>query len=227
MATSAPSFSTMSTRTKILAVIGIVAALSYIAAGRMDDAYWLRMITKAIPVLVLAYWVSSLRVKGRYQLAITVGLLLCALGDILLEFSADSFLLGLIAFLLGHVAYIVAFVQDSRKLYPFRGAAAYGYSALAMSVLLFTGNLGGMLIPVQIYVVVIATMLWRAGARVGAPGIAKFSAWSGLIGALFFVFSDTVLAFRLFETPIQLDGSVVIITYWLGQLGIALSAWRE
>ena len=54
-----------------------------------------------------------------------------------------------------------------------------------------------------------------------------FSAWAGLVGALFFVFSDSMLAFHLFETPIQLGGAVVIVTYWLGQLGITLSAWRK
>lgn len=226
MTTSAPSLSSLSTRSKGLALVGVVAALLYMAAGRLDDAYWLRMITKPIPVLMLALWVSGLRVKGRYQLAITVGLLLCALGDILLEFSSATFLFGLIAFLLGHVAYIAAFLQDSRKLYPYRGAAAYGYGALAMGFLLATGNLGSMLVPVYVYVIVIATMLWRAASRVGAKGVPRFSAQAGLIGALLFVFSDTILAFRLFDTPIQLGGVAVMLAYWLGQLGIALSAWR-
>ena len=113
MNTSRPSLATMSTRTKILAAIGIIAALIFIVAGQMADSYWLRMVTKPIPVLVLAYWVSTLRVKGPYQLAILIGLLLSALGDILLEMSDTTFLFGLVAFLLGHVAYIVAFTRDS------------------------------------------------------------------------------------------------------------------
>lgn len=227
MTSSAPSFATMSTRSKLLAVVALAAGLLYLAAGRMDDAYWLRMVTKPIPVLMLAFWVSGLRVKGRYQLAIMLGLLLTALGDILLEYSEATFLLGLAAFLLGHIAYIAAFLQDTRKLYPYYGAAAYGYGLFAMFFLLSTGELGGMFIPVQLYVLVITTMLWRAACRREVPALPRFSVWAGLIGALLFVVSDSILAFRLFGTPIQLGGAAVMVTYWLGQLGIALSAWRR
>jgi len=227
MNTSRPSLVTMSTQTKILAVIGVIAALLYIVAGQMADSYWLRMISKPIPVLLMAYWVSTLRVRGRYQLAIMIGLLLCALGDILLELSDAAFLFGLMAFLLGHIAYIVAFLQDNRKLCPLRAAAAYTYGLVAFMFLYRTGSLGAMRIPVMIYVAVISIMLWRAASRVKMPRVPAFSAWAGLVGALFFVFSDSVLAFRLFNTPIQLGGSIVIVTYWLGQLGISLSAWRK
>lgn len=226
MEPSAPSFANASTRSKALAVVGVLAGLLYIAAGQWENSYWLRMIAKPIPVLVLAYWVSTLRVKGRYQLYIMIGLLLSALGDILLEFSEATFLLGLVAFLSGHIAYIVAFLQDTRKLYPFRAAVAYTYGLAAFGFLYFAGNLGTMMVPVFIYVMVISVMLWRAASRVGSPQVPVFSAWAGLIGALFFVFSDSVLAFRLFETPIQIGGAVVMVTYYLGQLGIALSAWR-
>jgi uncharacterized membrane protein YhhN len=227
MTLSAPRFAASSTRSKVLAAIGVVAAVVYIVAGTQPDTYWLRMVAKPIPVLMMALWVSSLRVRGPYQLAIMIGLLLSALGDILLEFSEATFLFGLIAFLLGHVAYIVAFLQDNRKLCPYRAAAVYLYGLAAFGFLYFTGALGAMRIPVMVYMVVICVMLWRAASRLKAPGILPFSAWAGFIGALFFVFSDSVLAFRMFETPIQLGGAVVIITYWLGQLGITLSAWRK
>ena len=227
MTSSAPTFSTMSTRSKLLAVIGLAAALIYLAAGRMDDAYWLRMISKPIPVLMMAFWVSGLRVKGRYQLAIMIGLLLTALGDILLEYSDATFLLGLGAFLLGHIAYIAAFLQDTRKLHPFYGAAAYAYGFFAAVFLMTTGDLGGMIGPVYLYILIITTMLWRAAARLDMPTLPRFSVWAGLIGAILFVVSDSILAFRLFGTPIQLGGAAVMVTYWAGQLGIALSAWRK
>ena len=154
-----PSLAAASTRSKVLIAVGIIAALLFIAAGQLPDAYWLRMITKPIPVLLMAYWVSTLRVRGRYQLAVMIGLLLCALGDILLELSEVTFLFGLIAFLLGHVAYIVAFLQDNRKLCPLRAAAAYTYGLLAFGFLVRTGTLADMRIPVMVYVAVISVML--------------------------------------------------------------------
>ncbi len=227
MTASAPRFTDMTTRSKVLAVIALAAALLYLVAGRMDNAYWLVMIAKPIPVLMLALWVSGLRSRGRYQLAIMVGLLLAALGDILLEYSETTFLLGLVAFLLAHVAYIVAFLQDTRKLHPFYGAAAYAYGFFAAIFLMTTGDLQGLIGPVYLYILIITTMLWRAAARLDVPTLPRFSVWAGLAGALFFVVSDSILAFRLFDTPIQLGGIAVMATYWLGQLGIALSAWRK
>lgn len=213
-----------SARVVVLLAVGLAAAAAYLLADRLGDAYWLRMVTKPIPVLCLALWVSWLPRRGRYQLAVTVGLLLCALGDILLELSEATFLLGLVAFLLGHVAYIVAFLHDTRKLHPFYGAAAYAYGLFAMLFLINTGDLGNLLGPVQLYVLVIATMLWRAACRLDAPQVSRFSARIGLAGALFFVISDSILAFRLFGTPIQLGGAAVMLTYWAGQTLIALSA---
>jgi len=90
-----------------------------------------------------------------------------------------------------------------------------------------TGDLGGMIGPVYLYILVITTMVWRSAARLDAPGVVRFSALAGLIGAILFAVSDSILAFRLFGTPIQLGGVAVMLTYWLGQLGIALSAWRR
>lgn len=227
MNTSAPTLSTLSTRSKVLLALGLIAAVIFLISGQIENNAMLRLISKPIPVLLMALWVSGLQVKGRYQLAIIIGLLLSALGDLLLEMSEAAFLLGLIAFLLGHVAYIVAFLQDTRKLLPYYGAAAYAYGLFAMFFLLSTGDLGGMLIPVQMYILVITTMLWRAACRREVHTLPRFSVWAGLAGALLFVVSDSILAFKLFGTPIQLGGVAVMLTYWPGQLGIALSAWRR
>jgi uncharacterized membrane protein YhhN len=135
--------------------------------------------------------------------------------------------LGLIAFLLGHVAYIIAFTRDGRGLYPVRGLIAYAYGALAYGYLYRSGDLGDMTLPVLAYVIVICTMLWRASCRVGAPGVVERSAWAGLAGAAFFTLSDTLLALRMFAGQRPLGPYAVIITYWLGQLGISLSAYWQ
>lgn len=227
MTTSAANLRNTSTRTKVLAAIAIVAAVLYLLLDLRGGLDWLHLVLKPIPVLMLALWVSTLPLKGRYQMAIAAGLLLSALGDVLLEISDATFLFGLVAFLLGHVAYIVAFVQDCRRLCPWRAVAAYAYGALAFAFLLATGDLGAMTVPVLLYVIVITSMLWRAASRVDAPGVLAFSARAGLIGALFFVASDSILSFRMFGTPINLGGLAVMATYWLGQLGIALSAMQS
>ena len=215
-----------SSRTKLIAAAGVLAAAVYLYAGWVDN-YWLGMISKPIPVLAMAAWLATLPRKGRMQQAVITGLLLCALGDVLLESAADAFLFGLIAFLLGHVAYIVAFTQDSRGLYPLRALLAYGYGAVVYGYLLQNGELGAMALPVLIYMLVICTMLWRAAARARAPGIDGRSAWIGLIGALFFTLSDSLLALGMFAGQRPLGPNAVILTYWAGQLGITLAAgWQ-
>ena len=213
-------------RSIILFAVGFVAAIVFMTTGK-EENFWLHLISKPIPVLAMALWLGLLPGKGRYQWAVIAGLLLSATGDLLLSWSDETFLLGLIAFLLGHVAYIFAFLRDSRGLYPIRGLLAYAYGALAYGYLYTAGDLGDMTIPVLAYMIVICTMLWRASCRVGVPGIYERSAWLGLAGAAFFTLSDTLLALGMFAGQRPLGPHAVIITYWMGQLGITLSAYWQ
>ncbi|MDX1414815.1 MAG: lysoplasmalogenase [Candidatus Promineifilaceae bacterium] len=214
----------LSKRTKALAVVGLAAAVLFIF-GHDADIYWLRMVTKAVPVLCMALAIAFQTDKGRYQWLVITGLLFCAGGDLLLEASPATFVFGLVSFLLGHVFYIAAFVQDCRKPYWGRAALAYGYGVLIFAVLFFAGDLGDMTIPVLAYVIVICTMLWRAAARYGDPEVMPESGRTGFWGAVMFVFSDTVLAvsrFGVLAHPYL--RYVVIISYWLGQLDITRAA---
>jgi uncharacterized membrane protein YhhN len=225
---SNPAAPLLSNRNKALAVIGLMAAGLFIA-GHALDLYWLRMIAKPIPVLLMALWVYLLADKGVYRWAIIVGLLLSMLGDILLEASPETFIFGLVAFLLGHIAYIVAFTRDGRRLYPGRALLTYGYGVVLFVVFLTQGDLGDMMIPILLYVIVITTMLWRAASRVGVAGIQAFSARAGLLGAILFTFSDTLIALNMFvwDLPQPWTRYVIIGAYWLGQLGIMLSARQD
>ena len=214
----------MSNRSKVIIIVGLAAAVLFIY-GHDADIYWLRMIVKPIPVLCMALVVALQPDKGRYQWLVISGLLLSAAGDVLLEASAETFLFGLVAFLLGHVAYIAAYLQDGRKPYWGRAALSYGYGVVVYAVLYLAGDLGQMAVPVALYVLVICTMLWRAAARYGDPDINAESGRTGFWGAVMFVFSDSVLAlgrFGVFAHPLL--RYVVIISYWLGQLDITRSA---
>ncbi len=213
-------------RTVFLFAVGLLAALIFMATAR-EENFWLHLISKPVPVLAMALWLGLLPLKRRYQWAVITGLLLSATGDVLLSWSDETFLPGLIAFLLGHVAYIIAFLSDSRGLYPGRALLAYAYGALAYGYLYTAGDLGEMTIPVLAYVIVICAMLWRASCRVGAPGIYVRSTWVGLAGAAFFTLSDTLLAAGMFAGQRPLGPHAVIITYWIGQLGITLSAYWQ
>ncbi len=215
----------ISTRTKLLFAIGLIAAIAFIV-GDILDLYWLRMVTKPIPVLLMAIYLLMLPGKQGFQWLVILGLIFGLSGDILLEYSQSTFLFGLISFLIGHIFYIIAFLSDCRS--PGWGYAIFIYLyGVALYGFLETGSLGDMALPVMLYVLVITTMVWRAAARYNAPGVNQESAKAGMIGALLFLASDSLLALTLFIFPIAYAGVVVIITYWLAQLGITVAAqWQ-
>ena len=62
---------------------------------------WLWLVVKPVPVLCLVWWVLGAP-KSTYRDRLAVGLVLSLAGDILIEWS---FVAGLAAFLLAHIAY--------------------------------------------------------------------------------------------------------------------------
>lgn len=80
---------------------------------------------------------------------------------------------------------------------------------------------------VIIYSVIIAVMGWRAAARIGYPTETFNSQFCALIGSLFFIASDSLLAFNRFYAPIPGEKIWVLSTYWIAQTLFALSLHRS
>lgn len=173
---------------------------------------------KPWPVACLAIHVWRASARDGLAKLVTLGLVVSAVADFAIEWS---FLGGLVLFLLAHLTYVAGFVADERaprllRAIPFAAYAVAMYRFLAPGL----GPLAG---PVAVYSLAIATMMWRAAARVRAG---RHAGWIGLAGALAFGLSDTLLALHRFHAPIGFP-TAVILTYWAGQLGIALSAVRS
>lgn len=208
-------------RTMLIAAVALVAAALFMLPTTTGT---LGLITKPIPVLCMALWLALQPVKKRFQTAVIVGLLFGAAGDLLLEIGDSTFIFGLVAFLIGHLAYIYAFLQDCRRPSWGWAAVAYLFGVIAFLVLYQAGNLGAMTVPVAVYVLVITTMLWRGLSRLNAPGVVPLSGRWGALGSLSFTISDSVLAYSMFVTRFDLSSLIIMTTYWLGQLGITLAA---
>jgi uncharacterized membrane protein YhhN len=179
----------------LLAVLGIAAALLYLG-GVVDGP--VRLVVKPVPVLALAAWATlrgSRQPLGRLTAA---GLLLSAVGDVLLD--AGRFLPGLGAFLLAHVVYILAFISVERRPAVARALPFAAWGLVTFNLL--RPGLGTLALPVGAYVVVITIMMWRAAARVGSPRAGR-AAWLGLAGAIAFGSSDTLIAVTRFLQPIE------------------------
>ncbi len=218
----------MSMRAKIFLLVGFLFGLAFII-GQVIDNPSLRLITKPVPVLLMALYVALMPEKGVFQWLIVAGLLLGALGDLFLELSPNAFLWGLTAFLIGHLFYIAAFTQDTRRPAWIFAVFAYLYGLMLFSYLDMgeinrTGEMSAMALPIALYILVITTMVWRAAARFHAPGIPELSGKAGLAGAILFALSDSLLAILLFVQPLPYASILVILLYWLGQLGITIAA---
>ena len=167
-----------------------------------------------------------LTVKGRNEIAVTDVLV----GDVWLMLPGDHFVAGLIAFLLAHVCYIVAFAPGSSA-----KARAGGLMLIASVALV---NLAGLLpridaelkVPVFAYVAVLATMAGVALARAWTPALSDAMPRSvrfAAAGAVCFVVSDSLLAWDRFAGNIPMPALLVLGTYYIAQWCIAESVSRR
>ncbi len=151
-----------------------------------------------------------------------VALVFGLLGDIaLLSDSVPRFKAGLAAFLVGHLAYLLAFVDAGATWSGFTGAAhgtgPWIFVALMVAALIFTRDVlpnawrsdgPGLAVPVAVYTLVIGGMLAFAFAT-GLPLV--------MLGAAIFVASDSILARDRFVAPLPRGHLLVMITYLVGQ----------
>ena len=205
-------------------IFALCSALLFIY-GLAIDSTELRLLTKGLPVLALIFWLRSAP-EGPYRRWISLGLLFSLAGDIILDWPADLFVFGLGAFLIGHLCYLVAYLSDSRRFAPLALLLALTAGG-GMFAVLASRPLGPLLIPVAFYALTISAMLWRALARVGEPNVARASAWLAAVGAVLFVISDSLIGINRFVAPFDAARYAIIVTYWLGQFGIAASAFRR
>ena len=146
------------------------------------------------------------------------------MGDLLLEERDKLFLPGVLAFLAGHVCYLVAYTSVERRLAPLL-AAPFALWGLALFGHLAPG-LGSMTIPLAVYACVLCAMMWRAAALLSSE-LSRRAALLAALGALLFGISDSLIALNRWGGGIPHARFAIILLYWLGQAGIAGSALRQ
>lgn len=198
----------------------VVVPAGVFFAGLAFDLDAVRIVAKPIPVLALAAAVATALPSIRYRRLVTLGLVLGAIGDVLLE--TDRFVPGLVAFLFGQLAYITAFVGDQRKLRPMLAVpfAAWGIGLVAA----LADGADELLVPVALYALVLCTMMWRAVARIGTPWIPATSTATTALGAVLFGISDSLIAIDRFGPDVAGARWWIMTSYWAAQIGIALGA---
>ncbi len=200
---------------KIRLIVAAIAIITFFI-GLYTDNYIMRMIVKPIPLLML---ISMVKRDTHYGKFIFLGLIFSVMGDVLLEASPELFAFGLISFLIAHINYIIAFFGREKKASLGITALLFVYGGVLYYILYPT--LGKLAIPVLFYVIVILSMVWRAFAQRKFDSFALFA----LVGSLFFVFSDSLIALNKFYMPIDYSRPVIMATYWTAQFLIFSSAF--
>ncbi|MEP1470657.1 MAG: lysoplasmalogenase [Halieaceae bacterium] len=178
-----------------------------------------RLLFKPLAALAFIWLAITLNATdslyGQWLLA---GLFFCLLGDLLLmPDHSGSFLAGLLAFLIGHLLYVVAFVQLGNA---WNLMLLTGVPALLLLVLstrwLMPHVQPEMKLPVRSYIVVITGMLLAAGLTGNQPaGILV------IIGAWGFALSDLAVARQRFVQPGPLNGLWGTPLYFFSQMLLA------
>jgi uncharacterized membrane protein YhhN len=172
----------------------------------------------ATTILVIAFVFTSDAPTAEVVTAV-IALTLCLAGDIALLGPPKLFLVGLVAFALAHVAFIVLFVRfglHHRSLAGFAILVGVVVATTVGRLILLSARarepaLG---IPVAVYLTVILTMAvvgWATG-RVLV-----------LVGTTAFVLSDALIGWNSFVRPARWQPLAIMVTYHVAIVSLALS----
>lgn len=161
------------------------------------------------------------------QPEIVAGLVLGLVGDVALMLSRDgrpdrAFLVGLGAFALGHVAYVVAFAQLGLRLVD------------VLAGLLIVGGVSAIMLPT------ILRRVDRSSGHLLTAAVAGYALLLGAmtvlavgsgillvaIGGVLFLLSDTTIAWQRFVRPFRYGEVAIIVSYHAAQLLILAGVVR-
>lgn len=196
-------------------LIGLMGLLYIFFIPAKPEA--VKILFKLIPMwLIIAYaYLQFPASRQRVHWIMLGGLFFCMLGDGLLRW----FVVGLFAFLIGHLFYMTAFF-GKWSFSKLRFAALL--PILLYAVYMSTQLIGSLqqdgkpqlIVPVLLYVIVISLMTWSA--------IMTGNKWA-IVGSILFTISDSILSWNMFVSKVAYAGPLIMITYYTAQFCMASS----
>ncbi|TKC09502.1 lysoplasmalogenase [Pedobacter frigoris] len=198
--------------------------------AEFNQLHTLRLIVKPLIVisLLIMFCLSTGGLKGRFHKRLFAGLFFALAGDVFLMFNnlnTSFFMYGLIAFLTCHICYTSAFYLDFRSAPELDKKGARIAIALcfifSISFYFFLRPyLGIMRVPVLAYTIIISLMMMMAAFR--NMRVNKESFQLIFTGAIFFLLSDSILAYNKFVTELPHAGVLIMGTYMIAQYLITI-----
>ena len=206
--------------TTVLSVLAAASALLFLRAnqwGPKRQTYIFKPLATFLILLVAV--LAPAPEDGLYKWAIVLGLALSMLGDILLLLPKDKFVFGLIAFLIAHICFIVAFASGGffKTLYVFLPFVVYGVVMLGI----LKPYLGKVFVPAIFYTLALMVMGWQAANRWLDTG--STSSLLAFAGALLFILSDSILIINRFRSTYRHARLIYMSLYYLALWLIAVS----
>jgi uncharacterized membrane protein YhhN len=205
----------------LLAAILLLVLLVYEKREEEKPRLIAKTILSCLFVLVAFLQPSSVPSYGNF---ILIGLIFSLAGDVCLALPGDKiFRVGLVAFLVGHIFYVIGFtylVPVSNWFIP--GAVLFWVFSLLVFVWL-RPHLETMLVPVVVYILVITVMAsgaWAVFDRSASPFWGRTFVFAGAV--LFYV-SDVFVARNQFVKREFLNRLIGLPLYYLGQFLLAFS----
>lgn len=168
-----------------------------------------------MPTLLLIYLYST----STTNLFVVFALVCGFLGDVFLLERERFFVFGVVAFLIGHILYILAltksisFFQIPIPIFifilPYIFFGIVVYKKLGSSLNSIRGY-------ALIYIIIILAMSFSSLLRIRS--ITSYQFWMPFIGSILFIISDSILAMNEFKKNKKNKGAYVMLTYVTAQL---------
>ncbi|GEL78616.1 lysoplasmalogenase [Tenuibacillus multivorans] len=200
----------------LLTIAIILTALFYIFF-RPSTSFEFELFLKVLPIAFIILYAILNMPKSRHLIhyLIIIGLVFGAVGDVTLH----HFTIGLTAFLIGHLCYVVAFMTQ--------WCSSFMRATSIVPIILFSYIIGhglitsivnsgkqSLIMPIILYIMVISFMVWTA--------IMTRNLFAA-IGAILFLISDAILAWNMFVVEIPYASVLVMLFYYGAQYLIAKS----
>ena len=213
--------------------------LAFIFAALESLALWkswqkLEFVAKPAVMVCLFIWLYSTAGLQGALLWFGIGILFSLAGDIALLFIDHFFMIGLVAFLLGHLAYLIGFntpLPQTTTIWSIGLAIVIGLGSVRM-LQRIVGSLRAkgqeqLIAPVIIYGTVITLMLLAAMLTLFRLDWDATASLLVSFGAALFYFSDITLAWHRFVTPIKNGRMLNIGMYHLAQIMIVVGVGMQ